>query len=64
MKTPIRFLITLLCAAIGIVTLASLAAARWQQYQGNTAYSNMGQATVASHVRTEHQVHTRVENLR
>jgi hypothetical protein len=64
MKTPIRLLITLLCAAIGIVTLASLAAARWQQYQGHTTDSNRGQTTVAYHVRAEHEVHTTVENLR
>jgi hypothetical protein len=64
MKTRIRFLITLLCAAIGIVTLASLAAACWQQYQGHTTDSKRGPTTVTYHVRTEHQVHTTVENLR
>jgi hypothetical protein len=53
MKIPIRFLITLLCAAIGVVTLASLAAARWQQYQGHTTDSNRGQTTVTYHVRSE-----------
>jgi len=64
MKIPIRFLITLLCAGIAIVTLASFAAACWQQHQGHTTDSNKGQTTVAYHVRTEHQVHTTVENLR
>jgi hypothetical protein len=64
MKTPIRFLITLLCAAIGIVTLASFAAACWQQHQGHMTDSNRGQTTVAYDVRTKHQVHTTVENLR
>ena len=64
MKIPIRFLITLLCAAVGIVTLASLAAACWQQHQGHTTDSTTGQTTVAYHVGTEHQVHTTVENLR
>jgi hypothetical protein len=64
MKTPIPFLIPLLCAAIGIVTLASLAAACWQQFQGHTTDSNTGQTTVTFHVRTEHQVHTTDENLR
>jgi hypothetical protein len=64
MKTPIRFSITLLCAAAGIVTLASLAAACWQQYQDHTTDSNRSQTTVTYHIRTEHQVHTTGENLR
>jgi DNA-binding IclR family transcriptional regulator len=64
MKTPSRLVIPLLCAAIGIVTLASLAAARWQQYQGHTTDSNRSQTTATYRVRTEHQIHTPVENVR
>jgi sugar lactone lactonase YvrE len=59
MKTPIRSLITLLCAAIGILTLASSAQAACPQqegpcfifeYQGYTTDSNTGQTTLTFHV--------------
>jgi streptogramin lyase len=59
MKTPIRFLFTLLCAAIGTVTVASSAQAACPQqegtcyifeYQGFTTDSNTGQTTITFHV--------------
>src|SRR5262249_48614764 len=59
MKTPIRSLITLLCAAIGTLTVASSAEAACPQqegtcfifqYQGYTTDSNTGQTTLTFHV--------------
>src|SRR5262249_2386073 len=59
MKTPLRSLFTLLCAAIGTVTLATSAQAACPQqegtcfifeYQGYTTNSNTGQTTVTFRV--------------